>query len=360
MKNLNKDEYKIKSKQMTVKPFVFTRPSVSSVSIRFIILLMLQVAMLAITKSYSALFVVSVSTLGALVAATIDFLINKSEPFKIMNMVIQGLLIGLLLPENYPIVSVFIISFVVLFVSKSFIFNKVNTWINISALAVVIAWFIGQKFYPDFLISSDLVGLKNSSVYLIQNGTFPICKLDSVITSFLNNHILRFFNTTIPEGFISMLWDTHSVIPAFRFNLLTIISSIVIFADNSFSGIIPSIFLVVYSLLVRLFASFIFGGMFNQGDVLLALLSSGTLFCTVFLLQWFGSFPMTLGGKITQGIILGGLAFAITGCGTSPIGMVYTILLGNITTMMIRVIEEKHNNRVISKSYLNKTAQGEI
>ena len=360
MKNLNKEDYKIKSKQMAVKPFVFNRPSVSSVSIRFLVLLLLQVLMLGLTKSYAALCVVGASTLAAILVSTIDYFVNDCPLYKTLNLIIQGIIIGLLLPENYPLVSVFFITFISLFLSKTLIFNKVNTSINVAALAVVFAWFVGKKFFPDFGITTDMITLKNSSMYLIQNGSFPIYKFDSMITSFLNNHILCLFNTTIPEGFVSMLWDTHSVIPAFRFNILTIISSIFLFADKAFSGIIPVLFLFVYSLLVRLFSSFAFGGLINQGDMILALLTSGVLFGTVFLMQLYCSNPVTLTGKIIQGLILGALGFAIIGCGTSPIGMAYTVLIGNITSMIIRVFEEKHNNRVITKNYSNKVVQGEI
>ena len=93
-----------------------------------------------------------------------------------------------------------------------------------------------------------------------------------------------------------MLWDTHSIIPAFRFNLLTIIASIVLFSDNSFSLLIPSIFLLIYALLVRMFFPYMAGGDFNQGDIVLAILTSGTLFVAVFMILLFGTHPMTIIG----------------------------------------------------------------
>ena len=356
MKSFRKEDYKLITRQLSVKPFVFSRPSVSSISLRFIILLSLQVICLILTKSYEALFVVTVSFAGSLAAASLDYLINKSQPYKIMNVIIQGLLIGLLLPENYPIVSVFFITFITLFISRCFVFKNTNSWINISAFAVVVAWFIGQKFFPSFTITSDIVGLKNSSVYLIQNGDFPIYSFDNAITSFLNTHILNHFHTTIPEGFISILCDNHSAIPAFRFNLLTIISSIVIFSDNAFSSVVPTVFIIVYVVLVRIFSTFLFGGMLNQGDVFLSLFTSGILFGAVFLIQRFGSLPVSLLGKIIHGSLLGVTAFVVIGCGTSPIGMVYTIVIGDIFCMMIRFFEERHNTRSIAKNYSGRVA----
>ena len=150
-----------------------------------------------------------------------------------------------------------------------------------------------------------------------------------------------------------MMWDSHSIIPAFRFNIIIIISSIIIFSDNAFSLIIPTVFLFVYAVLVRLFAPYLFGGEINQGDIILALLTSGILFSAVFLIQWYGTTPVTVIGKIILGILTGIIAFAIIGCGTSPVGMAYTILCSNIISMGIRIFEEKKNElstgKVISK-----------
>lgn len=358
MNNLEKRE-KLKNQKLSVKPFVYIRPSISIISIKFLVLLGLQILMLLLTKSYNAFFVVLFSVFGACLAGLLTKLIYNNQLYELMATIIQGIFIGLLLPENYPVAIVCFISFLTLFISRTVVFKNINSWINVSILAVIIAWIIGKKYFPGFDITTDIVPLRNSSVYLIQNGVFPINSIDSYVTQFLNNTIFSLFKISIPEGYISILMDTHSVIPAFRFNLLTIVSSIVIFSDNSFSGIIPSIFLFVYLLLVRLFGPFMFGGILNQGDILLALLSSGTIFGAVFLIQWFGTIPVSVAGKIVLGFISGLLAFFIIGCGTSPIGMVYTILITNVFSMIIRVFEEK-NNLLITAKVVNKLiAKGE-
>lgn len=359
MNNYLKDN-KLKNQLVSVKPFVYIRPSISRISLRFIILLSIQVLMLLLTKSFNALFVVISSVLGATCAALLNKFVTKEPKFQIMAIIIQGLFIGLLLPETYPLIAVFFISFSTLIVSRCLIYKNINSWVNISVVAVIIAWFVGRKYFPSFEMTTALVTVRNASVYLIQDGFLPISSIDSSLTQYFNSTIFNWFKVSIPEGFITLLWDTHSTIPAFRFNIITIISSIVIFSDNSFSSVIPSLFLFVYALLVRLFAPFMFGGMFNQGDIILALLTSGTLFCAVFLIQWFGTIPISLIGKIFLGIISGILAFLIVGCGTSPIGMVYTVLITNIISMIIRVFEEKSNVGATAKvvKYLNSKQKG--
>jgi len=343
IKDSNVMDNKLKSHLHIIKPYIFFRPSISAVTIRILILLSLQIVLLLFTKSYSAVFVIGSSVLGAMCAAALNYLFTHEPLYNVLNIITQGLIIGLLLPENYPVTTVFFLSFVSIFITRTIIFKNVNSWMNIPAIVVIIAWFIGKKYFPGFTVTSDLIPLRNSSLYLIQNGSFQICDFDSSITGFLNSHVFNLFDVTIPEGYVSLFWDTKSIIPAFRFNLLTIISSIVIFSDNAFSGIIPSLFLIVYSALVRLLAPYLYGGSFNQGDVILALLTSGTLFCITFLLQWFGTVPITAFGKIILGISSGMLAFIIMGCGTSPMGMVFTLLLTNMISLIIRAFEETNN-----------------
>ncbi len=343
MKNKIK-ENKLKNTKISVKPYVYSIPSISSVSIKFLILMSIQASMLLFTKSYNAFFVVLTSLIASILASVINYYVSKEPFYNIMNIALQGIVIGLLLPETYPLPMVFVISFATIIVSRIIVFKGINSWINIPAISVIIAWYIGNIFFPQFALTSELLTVRNTSVYLIQSGYFPIYSFDTPITAFLNKYIFSITNVTIPEGFVSLFWDNHSLIPAFRFNLVTLISSIILFSDNSFSLIIPSCFIAVYTILVRLFVPYLFGGSINQGDMLLALLTSGILFSAFFLLQWYGTIPVSVSGKVILGIISGIIAFVIVGCGTSPIGMAYTIILSNIICMIIRIFEEKKND----------------
>ena len=350
-------DLRIQKKLQNINPFIYTRPSISAVTVRILILLLIQVVMLLFTKSYDAVIVIGTTTLGGIAAASVNFLIYHEKPFQFLNIIVQGIFIGFLLPQEFPVVVAFFITFFTLIISRCIFFKSVNCWINICCVAVMIAWFIGRQYFPQFIITKDLISLKNSSVYLLQNGSFPIYSLDSTITSFLNEKVFSIFKVTIPEGFVSLLWDTNSSIPAFRFNLLTIISSVIIFADNAFSFIIPTLMLCVYAVLIRLFGPIFFGGSFNQGDIILAFLTSGTLFCSVFLIQWYGTVPIFLSGKIILGILAGIIAFLVTGAGTSPIGMVYTVLITNFVNIFIRTFQEKNipNNQSVTQESRNKS-----
>lgn len=347
---MKKDRFSILSKKQTqVKPFIYKKSSVSEILIRMLCLFFIQILMLFFTQSYSALLVVGVALIGALSASALDYLITKSHIYSYLTLLVQGIMIGLLLPESYPPITVFFLSFSVLFVFKYFFSNSENTWINMVALAIVISWFIGKSFFPSYLITKELLPVKNPSYYLIQNGTFPVYQFDSNWTSFLNTHFFNYLKISLPDGYLSLMWDSHSVIPAFRFNLLTIFSSILLFADGAFSILISTVYLFTYCLLVRLFVPFMNGGIFNQGDIFLALFTGGTLFCATFMIQWMGTTPFTLSGKIIYGFIAGVLSFVLMGCGTSPVEMVYIVLLCNIINLIINLIEERHCKKALIK-----------
>ena len=340
------------TKVCAISPFVFSTPSISEISLRMLCLLSLQVIMLLVTKSYNSFIIVVSTFLGSLAAASVNYLISKEQPYNIISIVIQGIIIGLLLPFGYPPVSAFFITFLTLLVARILIFKSINSWVNIISLALIIFWIVGMHYFPDFLVTKEVISLKNSSYYLFQSSVFPIYSFDSTITSFLNNHLLSYLHVNLPEGYISLLWDSGSLIPAFRFNLLTILSSVILFADGAFSLVIPSVFLAIYALLVRLFSPILFGGLFNQGDVILALCTSGILFYCVFVIQWFGTVPQTLMGKIIMGLIEALTAFFIIGSGTSSIGMAYTVLFGNVFGMLLSLVEEKIKITSFQKSIL--------
>ena len=339
----------LQNKLVSLKPYIYEKPSISAVSIRILVLLLLQVIMLFLTKSFKAIIVISCTTMGALLASMVHYLVIRKNKFLSLTNIIQGIIIGMLLPQTYPPVTALLISFVTLLIFKYIFETSENFWINIVSVSVLIAYFIGKTYFPDFLITTDLFSAKNPSVQLINNGAFPIYDFDVSFTGYLNANLLSYFKVTLPQGIISMLWDTQSIIPAFRFNLLTIIASIVLFADNSFSLLIPSIFLFIYALFVRLFFPYVSGGELNQGDIMLALLTSGTLFVAVFMIQWFGTHPMTIIGKIIYAVFAGIYAFVIVGGGTSPVGMIYVIIVSNIINLLIRLIEEKRMDLVIRK-----------
>ena len=114
MKNKSID-YKIKNSLISVKPYIYTEPSISVISLRMLILLFVQILVLIFTKSFDAIKVIGFSTAGTLLASVFCQLITKRQPYHFLTVVLQGVLFGMLLPETFPIVSVLSISFFIYF-----------------------------------------------------------------------------------------------------------------------------------------------------------------------------------------------------------------------------------------------------
>lgn len=340
MKN-NKNLYKT----VFLSPFKYLKPSVRTEAYFILTLMIPQLIMLAVTKSYNSLLIIAVTTISSNLVELIDKNFQKKDKFSWEISSIRGILIGLLLPSGFPLIPVFFITFVALALNKFILGGFANSWVNPIAITIAVCWIVGMKFFPQVSVTLNELQTKNPALTLIQNGTFPINSFDVRITTFLNQKVFSLFKVSIPDGYVSLLWDSHSSIPAFRFNLITLLSSILIIGFDIIHPLIPGIFILTYSLLVKFAAPFFYNGQFMQGDIILALMTSGTLFCTFFILQWHGTIPLTNRGKTAYAVIAGIIAFLIVGCGTSPSGAVFTVLFMNIISLLIQSVENYFSER---------------
>ena len=330
-----------KYNSLTLNSFAHIAPSVGTSTLLLFIFLVPQIVMLFATKSFSSLYIVFASVTASLLADFVHTINNKDQNFNWLISSIQGILIGFLLPETYNPIAIFFVAFCCIILTKYAFGGFAASWVNAVAVTVAVAFFINMSSFPvSPFTRNDLQG-RNPALILIQNGIVPLTRLDSKITAGLNNSIFKLFGLSIPEGYVSLLWDTHSVIPAFRFNLITLISSIILFAFDFVDIVIPAIFIAVYSLLIRFAGPLVVQGIMFQGDIILALLTSGTLFGNLFLIQWYGTTPITLSEKIIYGILSGIMAFLIVGYGMSSVGFVFTVLLMNLLTPCIQIYESK-------------------
>jgi len=335
-------------KNISNRPYVHAHVSVEHSVICMVAMLLVQILMLVLTKSYSALGVIGAALSGVLLANVVVRLLHRSFYFHLSTILLQGILVGMLTPSSYSKFGIFFITFAVMFVVKLSFNGFADSWVNPVVAAVALAWIFGIADFPSYLVSRTDLYSGSPSIMLIQNGTFPVMPLDAPVTAFLNDTVFSLFGISIPEGYVSLFWDSHSVIPAFRFNFICLLSSIVLISFNITAPVIPGCYIATYALLVLFGEPFVMH-MPGRGDVLLALLTSGTLFCTLFVLQWYGTTPVTMWGKICYGVIGGMMAFLIIGCGTSPVGSVFTVLLLNIISLFIQ-----HGEYMLAKSKMHR------
>lgn len=342
-------------RDLTIAPFSYLTPSLTNISTAFLILLLPQVLLLFITKSFSSILLIIISVIASVLAEFTNNKIRHINTLFDLTAIVQGLFIGMFIPQNYPIVPVFFIVFLSLLMVKYIFGGNAESWINPTAYTVIIIYFLGISFFPEILITKNYLETGNPGLQLIQNGDIPVLNFDSSLTFWLNTHIFSHIGIEIPTGYLSMFWDTQSPIPAFRFNLLTLISSMFLISVGIINWIVPTSFLAVYGILVRLFSQTLFTGIVGQGDLLLALLTSGTLFTAFFIVDFYGTTPITNLGKFLYGIVVGIIAFFITGCGTSPIGAMFTVLFANVISPIIQLLEDKLYSIWVNKTIRNNT-----
>lgn len=342
---INKKTYK----NVTLNPFRYIKPSIGETYGGFLIVLVPQIFMLFYTKSILSLWIILASVLASITADAVYAILERNYPFDVFSSTLLGLIIGMLFPSTYPVYGVFFITLFMLIFSKYSFGGFYSSWINPAAFVIAVAYLINMSAFPPYLVNASDLQSRNAALTLINNGAIPILEQDSAITAFLNKTVFKFFSLSIPEGYVTLFWDCRSIIPAFRFNLITLVSSIILISLDMIDVIIPFVFITVYSVLVRFIGPVIVQGIPLQGDILLALLTSGTLFSTLFVLQWNGTTPITNWGKVLYGIISAMVAFVIMGCGTSPAGYVFMILIMNIISPLIETFESKQVKHKIEK-----------
>lgn len=324
---------------VSLRPYASLTPSVHAKGYAFLLVLLPHVLMLFLTRSWGALGVVAGAVLASVAVAGIACFFSPPRTFGWIAALVRGLVIGLLIPSSYPAVSVFLIVLCVLLVCEHILGGFADTWVNPVALTVAVCWLVRTDLFPAFSLSAEDLQVKNVALTLIQNGTFPTMGIDARITAFLNKNVFGLFGVSVPEGYVSLLWDSHASVPAFRFNLITLVTSIFLISFDLIKALIPAVYLAVYCLLVRFLAPVWYGGTVGQGDMLFALLTSGTLFCTLFLLQWYGTTPVTAAGKAVYGFFAGIIAFLIIGVGDSGAGSAFTVLVMNVVAPVIVAAE---------------------
>ena len=339
--------------KLRFSPFIHVAPSLPCTIVVLIIAILPQLILLGIYKDFKSLIVIATAVFASVSAEIVDSFVQKKITVGFVSAVLEGLIIGMFLPEVYPPVLVFFVVAFSLFVVKYCFGGLASSWANPAACTIIIAWFAGSLFFPDFLLSAEMLESGNPASFLFSSNTIPLNEKSNIVSNFLNSHILSHFGFVLPEGYTTLFWDNHSLIPAFRFNLLTLIASIFLASLSMIDMLIPVCYFTVYAVLVRIFSLQPFTGITGQGDILLALLTSGTLFCGFFMLSWYGTTPMSVPGKIIYGILAGFFAFVTSGAGTSPTGAVFTVLLVNTVSPIIQLFEDKCYN--IYKSLTLKT-----
>jgi electron transport complex protein RnfD len=327
-----------------LRPYWYATPSFRVIIIGTLLVLVPQVIMLFVTKSYASLVIICSAIAASLLAEALNKALRGTAGFDALFACLQGLLTGMFFPAAFPPLSVFTLTLFTLLLTKYAFGGVASSWINQAALTVALAYFVGAEWFPEFLVTKPQLVSENPVTLLFENR--PLLPFDSRITGFLNSTILSATKTVIPPGLISFFWDSGAAIPVSRFNVLTIAASIVLILLDIIDWVMPACFLGVYFLLVWLFAPLVAGGGIAGGDILLASLTGGTLFTAFFMLGAVGTVPWSFRGKILYSSVAGCFAFIFLGGGTSPAGAVFTVLAANLLSAFIQFYEQQARRKL--------------
>ncbi|MCM1320742.1 MAG: RnfABCDGE type electron transport complex subunit D [Bacteroides sp.] len=342
------------SEHVTTAPFLHFTPSVHIRSRVLLLSFLPHICMLMYTKSYSSLYILIASAAASFCAELLHCALRRTADIQNGTFLLQGFFIGMFVPAGYHPAAVFFVSFGSLLLIKYAFGGGADSWIHPVCFTVVLLYFLGMAAFPQTDITAE--ALKRGS--LVQNflteQNAAGAAFDEKITSWLNTYIFRLFGAEIPAGYISMFWDTHSAVPAFRFNFFTLLSSVFLLTENMIRALVPCLYMIAYAFCVRVFAFVPVTGSYFNGDMLFALLSGGTLFSAFFLLDWQGTVPLGAAGKVLYACSAGCAAFLFCGCGASSVGCVFTILVMNIFSVFIQFLEDRLYEARMAKRRMNK------
>ncbi|MDR0599206.1 MAG: RnfABCDGE type electron transport complex subunit D [Treponema sp.] len=312
-------------------------------------------ALLAILQSslgdnFHSLFVALAAAGGALVTEFFFNLKNWRRVLKDGSAIASGLILALLLPNTiYPLFAFLGAVFAMTVVKHSF-GGLGSNWVNPAAAG----WLFIRASWPAAfnqgienshlakLAASLEGGLRDpdgSPLALLKINGWSVSNLDNSFTSFLNDTIFSLTGVRFPQGYISLLSLPGPGIIADRGLFFLLLGTALLAAARCFRLWIPLGFLLVYSLLTRIFGALSFGGGLWEGDVLFALFSGGVLAAAFTLVADPATGPKSTPGYAVFICLTAFLAFLFRYSALDPYGAVSAVLLGNTLAPLIRGIE---------------------
>lgn len=322
-------------------PFLRTRPTLLGMSVTILLTLVPQLILLAFTRDYRALLNVALSVTGCVLAELCRGSRGRVS-MKDGTIFVSGILTGLLLPEGFMPVLIPMVAFTGTLFARAVFGGTGSYWINPVAVSVAIAWISKPDAFPMPMVTIDGMRSMGEAFGAVKLDNFKPLMLDSPVTASFNRLLSAISSVRIPEGYATLFIDSPSVIPAFRFNLVVLIASIILIASDAIDWILPASFLATYAIALR-FLSFglPISGAAAQGDILFGFLTGGLLFTAFYLLPEYATAPRTVAGKVVAGIFGGFISLLLCGPGGTPVGSVFTVMSVNAISPLIEYAETR-------------------
>jgi len=322
-------------------PFFHTRPTVSRMSLVTAIALSPTLVCMAVAGDWRGLANVAIALVGSLAAELFQPATARKQDLRDGSVFVAALVAGLLFPTTINPIVCLGSTFTGYLVARVLFGGRGSGWLHPAAISVCIAYISGTAAFPVQTISSDSIRTVGEAFGALKLDNFAQLASDQSLTSSLNSGLLGALGIKLPEGYITLFCDLPSAVPAYRYNALVLVASIALLTLNVIDWVVPTVYLLSYSLLVYFLSLAPFTGVLGGGDILFALLTSGTLYTAFFLLPDCGTSPRTKLGRAFVGLVAGITAFGLCGPGLSPVGSAFTVVIVNAISPLVEYLEYK-------------------
>lgn len=306
----------------------------------------------ALTDHFATLFI----AIAAVVSAVImELAINSARgtfTLRDGSAITTALVLTLLLPNTiHPVIAVFGSLFAIGIVKQAYGGLGTN-WLNPALGGWLFATVSWPKSFLEALnesplqilyqaVDRGLIDPSGSPLAILKIAGYKVSSQDTLLTSVCNQTIFSQMNAELPAGYFDFFNLSGPAMIADRGILILLIGTIIITAFRINKPLIPTVYIGIYLLLVRLFGALFYGGTLGNGDMIFGLLSGGTLLSAFIL----AADPGTGTKSYQAGLVMAAMAalfgFLFRYFGGFPYGSLYGILLVNALVPLIRSAEIK-------------------
>jgi len=301
-----------------------------------------------------AFLVLAAAVAGACVTSIVIERLQKQSAHTIMHAALAGFLVGMCLPATVPLYLPLVSAAAGVIIASRLTGSTGSGWLHpaLAGLAVaLLSW-------PEIMkIVSPLSGWYELAA---QGGTAGVTPSDTagafsisaypVISSEVHRVVSELSGLSIPEHItVSALGLANGAIGQSS-PLLLLAGSVFLFARKITDWGISALSFAVFAVLGWLFNGLAWGTGFAGGDVLFFVLNGPYLLVTLFMLQYYGSIPMSLKGRMAFGAVSGVFAWLFMLFGTSEYGMIVALFA---TLVVSPFIDAKTRRSALSRSVVS-------
>jgi len=166
-----------------------------------------------------------------------------------------------------------------------------------------------------------------------------VSAVDAAVRDFLNGTVFGVFGAELPAGYVDLFWARSPGIIADRAVLALFLLVAVMFAFRASRWWVSVLYLAVFAVLVRLLGNLPAGGYLWEGNVILSLLSGGTLVTAFVLIADPSSGAKSIPGTVVAAVLAAGLAVLFRYFGGEPYGGFFAVALVNALTPLLSRLE---------------------